>query len=307
MKSRIRLVWLALAAGTLIILLVGPAGRAEEKEGESRKLFAKVLPSCTVIYSLEPSQNDGKRKIGTQGSGSLIDLKRKLVLTNYHCVPTGRDDAFVFFPIVREGKTVLDRKVYEQYLKDRKGIPGKVVARDPERDLALIQIGFLPQGTTTLPIASSGAKPRDEVFKLGNPGDSQELWQWDSRTVEKVEMFKHTFKNPKMNSEHTVHARVCRTDIPNKKGESGGPYVSTKGELVGVVQSHFEGVQQGDNGGLSFATYGNFIDLSEVKAFLEKKEVTQITAKASIPNPVTPPTPPQPDPSKTLPPKKKPK
>ena len=61
------------------------------------------------------------------GTGSLIDRRRQLILTNYHVVGD-IDRATVFFPAYRDGRPVAEKSYYTQCAREL-GIRGKVVAR----------------------------------------------------------------------------------------------------------------------------------------------------------------------------------
>src|SRR5438094_847862 len=67
-----------------------------------------------------------------QGTGFLVDRSNRLLVTNQHVV-RNHDTAKIFFPIFSGNYAIGDRKYYVRY--DRP-ISGRVVARDPERDLA---------------------------------------------------------------------------------------------------------------------------------------------------------------------------
>src|SRR5436305_10530966 len=51
------------------------------------------------------------------GSGSVIDLRRNLVLTNYHVVGE-IETATVFFPVFRNDRPIAEREYYLQRLRE---------------------------------------------------------------------------------------------------------------------------------------------------------------------------------------------
>src|SRR5207244_11343288 len=108
------------------------------------------------------------------GSGSLIDRRRRLILTNYHVV-ADNDRATVMFPEYRDGKRIAERDYYLRRVSDH-GIHGRVLARDKERDLALIQLDRIPAGPFALALAEKSVAPGQSVHSLGNPGGSGALW-----------------------------------------------------------------------------------------------------------------------------------
>src|SRR5438270_9043852 len=100
------------------------------------KVYQSVLKSTVWIVSHRPE--------GTvSGSGSLIDRRRQLVLTNYHVVGDV-NQVHVLFPAFRGGQVIAERDYYRQRVREQ-GILGRVKARDPQADLALIQLDKVPE------------------------------------------------------------------------------------------------------------------------------------------------------------------
>src|SRR5271157_1503003 len=91
---------------TPLLILALPLVPIRADEGdEGARVYQKVLKSVVWIHS-----SRGAGKLAT-GSGSLLDRKHRLVLTNYHVV-TDNDRATVMFPIFRGGKVVAEREFY---------------------------------------------------------------------------------------------------------------------------------------------------------------------------------------------------
>src|SRR5262249_6795731 len=86
------------------------------------------------------------------GSGSLVEKKRRLVLTAYHVVDRVAEVG-VIFPKYEDGKVISDRTYYYNNLASVL-IPGKVVASNAQSDLAIIQLDSLPKGVLELPLAA---------------------------------------------------------------------------------------------------------------------------------------------------------
>src|SRR4051812_47379288 len=185
-------------------------------------VYQKVVRSTVWVHS----DRGGGRQ--AQGSGSLVDKGRRLVLTNYHVVGDVKN-ATVFFPQYEGKKVVPDRKAY------RTGIPGEVVEIDKQADLALIRIDRVPDGVPELPLAKDTPDPGQSVHSIGNPGKSGALWVYTPGKVRQV----YSKKWKAQLDEKTVitfEAKVIETDSPTNPGDSGGPLVNDKGELVGVTQ-----------------------------------------------------------------------
>jgi HEAT repeat protein len=171
---------------------------------------------------------------GAMGTGSLIDRDNRLVLTNYHVVH-GMIDFVVFFPVYdKEGKLIEERNVYLAQAKREDAVKGKVVAHDKIRDLALIQLDKVPEGVEPLPFSKADPSKGDEVHSVGNPGASGSLWVYTHGAVRSV--YKKQWKAGGADFVLDLNARIVETDSPTNHGDSGGPCVNDRGELVGVTQ-----------------------------------------------------------------------
>lgn len=233
-------------------------------------VYRQVLHSTVWIHS-----DRGGGKLAT-GSGSLVDKGRRLVLTNYHVVGDVKK-ATVFFPVFGADKHVIpERKYYLDHM-GKLGIPGEVVEIDKEGDLALIRIDRVPDGAEEIALAPASPEPGQTVHSIGNPGKSGALWVY---TPGKVRQVYHKKWQAKLDEKTvlTFQAKVIETDSPTNPGDSGGPLVNDKGELVGVTQG----------GALDAQALSIFVDLSEVKHFLNRRSVQALRsteqASATIQN-----------------------
>jgi S1-C subfamily serine protease len=248
--------WLALA----------PA--ADPKTPLSGKdIYQKVLKSAAWIAHATP-MSDGRVGMIT-GSGSLIDVTGRYVLTNYHVV-ADQPTMTVFFPQYDANKKLIAlRDHYARQLVNKGGIEGKVIHRDRKRDLAILQLPTLPSGVTAVPLARESVGPGDSVHSIGNPGASGALWAYSPGSVKAV----YPKKWDVMERDGLLHfeATVVETTSPVNPGDSGGPLVNNSAELVAVTQ-----------GGISsMGTISYFIDLSEVRKVLKDKNIRISTPPAS--------------------------
>jgi tetratricopeptide (TPR) repeat protein len=163
------------------------------------------------------------------GTGFLVDRYRKLLITNQHVVDNN-DSVDVVFPLYQEGTVVTDKK---NYIRFDRPIRGWVVARDPKRDLAVIELEIIPHAATAMALAADSLCPGEHVHLIGNPGSSELLWVYNAGTV-------HQVASRKLEDQHNrrvldallVEIRTRASVIP---GYSGGPAVNDQGELVGVA------------------------------------------------------------------------
>lgn len=188
----------------------------------------------------------------SSGTGVLVDAERRLVVTNYHVVGTART-AVVFFPDMKDGSPNVDRSHYLKEVK-KLGLKGRVVAADLKRDLALIEIPKIPEGVEAVKLAENTTTPGEEVHSIGNPGATEALWVYTSGTVRSV--YDKKFRTGA--GEHDF--KVVETQSPINSGDSGGPVVNSKGELVAISQAISPKARL-----VSYC-----VDISEVKAFMDE-------------------------------------
>jgi hypothetical protein len=219
----------------IALLFVPMTVRAEE---EATRVYKTVLKSTAwVVHPVGPAI-DGKQPIA-MGTGSLIDEKKRIVLTNWHVVG---DETYVFviFPIWdQKGNLVSDRDPYMKLLNENKAIKAKVLVRNPKVDLALIQLEALPSKVQPLPLARETAVPGQKVYSIGNPGASGGgMWLLTEGSVRQVSHSKIQFGDKKTGLAHELDCKTILTSSPTNPGDSGGPLVNGKGELIGVTQGY---------------------------------------------------------------------
>ncbi|TVR81511.1 MAG: hypothetical protein EA412_02850 [Chitinophagaceae bacterium] len=134
------------------------------------------------------------------GSGFFID-HHGLILTCYH--------------VVQQSNSV------EVALNEGTLIKAKVVRTNPDYDLALIQI----ENVSSTPIGFNSSKPSpgDEVFAVGSPAH-KDLGRSVTRGI--------------VSAERVVEERqYIQTDAGVSPGNSGGPLINHRGEVVGIVNA----------------------------------------------------------------------
>lgn len=229
---------LAMTAGLILASLAARSASADAT------IYQSTLASTVWVLA--------KGSEGTSsGTGILIDADRKLVITNAHVVGDCRN-AVLFFADMENDRPKVERQHYYDNVK-KLGLRGRIVAVDRKRDLALIQIDRIPEGAKPAILAATSALPGEAVNSVGNPGASDALWVFTSGTVRSV--YKKTFRSGAGDHEFTV----LETQAPINSGDSGGPVVNDKGELVAVAQAISPKAR--------LVTY--CVDVSEVRDFLD--------------------------------------
>jgi S1-C subfamily serine protease len=247
-------------------------------------VYKKALKSTVwITQPISPTQF-------RTGSGSVIDVQKRYVLTNHHVVPQG-GIVTVFFPALdKKGSLVPEREKYLALLRDGGGIKGKVLFTEPEKDLAVIQLDKLPPGTPALRIAKEAPGPGDKVHSIGSPGASGALFNYTDGSVKAVYQKRYrSGSGPNDPNAFAIDAKVIETSSSTNKGDSGGPLMNNKVELVGVTQ----GMLIGDDASRPISY---FIAVEEVREVLKKHKITlsnqgpSATAVADKPTPDSPTT-----------------
>jgi HEAT repeat protein/S1-C subfamily serine protease len=198
----------------------------------SNTVFQYVLKSSAWIITKQALG-------GSMGSGSLIDRENRLVLTNYHVVH-GLTDFVVFFPVYnKEGRLIRERDNYLKQVTREDAIKGKVLSHDSRRDLALIQLDRVPPGIEALPFAPREVETGDNLHSVGNPGASDALWVYTPGKVRSVADKKWQAGGGGFIL--NCDAKVVEATSPTNPGDSGGPCVNDRGELVGITHGGMVG------------------------------------------------------------------
>ncbi len=134
-----------------------------------------------------------------------------IVATAYHCVATGQVPEVGF----RNGNVT----------------EGRVVARDPARDLALITVARVPAEVAGLAVRADDPTVGERVVALGHPLGTASVGKLEGVLLWSA-------------SEGIVGAVgpwVLQTDAGLNPGNSGGPLVDTQGRIVGIVSRKLAG------------------------------------------------------------------
>mgnify|MGYP006282020735 CR=1 FL=1 len=165
------------------------------------------------------------------GSGFVIDDEGHIV-TNQHVVAEANVVTVVFY----EGTEV----------------EAEIVGTDADSDLALVKVGQLPAGVHPLSLgASSAVRPGDWVIAIGNP-----FSLGSSMTLGIVSAVGRTI--PTAGTPFSIPSAI-QTDAAVNPGNSGGPLLTTDGQVVGVnaqIQS-----TTGTNSGVGFAIPSDVVEL----------------------------------------------
>ena len=206
------------------------------------------------------------------GSGSLVHRDKRLILTNYHVVGENGTVAISFPRHDTNGKLIVDGEYYFRAFKAGEFLKGTVVKVAKGKDLALVQLDRVPEGTPVLKLSARGARPGQAVHSVGNPGASDARWSYTSGTVRQLS---HKTWRARLDRRTilTFDADVVETQSPTNHGDSGGPLVNDALELVAVTQGAITDARE----------VSLFIDVAEVKKLLEEYglPLTEVVAAPS--------------------------
>ena len=215
----------------------------------------------------------GGGNVKATGSGSLIDRKYRLVITNVHVVGNS-DTVAVHFPEFDDkGELIVHSNSYKQ----KPGYSGRVVMKEEKADLALVQLDRMPDHAQPLALTPSKAKPAQQVHSVGNPGASKGLWIYSPGKVRQVFQDKWKIMDDLNGRVVEYDAMKLETDSAINPGDSGGPLVDDRCAMVGVAHG----------GSLVANNISFFIEASEVRNLLEKyyRSVNDRLAQAPAPDP----------------------
>jgi tetratricopeptide (TPR) repeat protein/S1-C subfamily serine protease len=197
-----------------------------------------------------------KGKARSTGTGWIVDVKNRLVVTNHHVVDgNGPPDTLIcLFPVKdKDGEWITDLNYYRTSVKPSRGT---IITSTLQHDLALVQLDALPSGVQELPLAKKSARPGSQLHSLGGmPAGSQTMWIYSSGRVRQVGNRRNALGRL---------SRMVECQLAVNKGNSGGPIVNDFGELVAVV----EGANFIENGfPVHNVTY--HVDVKQLRSWLD--------------------------------------
>jgi 2-alkenal reductase len=178
------------------------------------RIYERDAPGVVTVFSVLPGES-GVSGSGSSGIGSgFVVNGRGEVATNAHVVTEG------------EGRSI--RKAKEVYVAfaDANQVPAKIVGYDPNADVALLRID--PAGLTLRPLRLGTARDLrvgSPVAAIGSPfGEPQSL---------SVGVVSATDRSITSLSGFEI-AGAIQTDAAINHGNSGGPLVNAKGDVLGI-------------------------------------------------------------------------
>ncbi len=204
------------------------------------EIYDRAAPGVVQITSTTSQPDDGSGSLGTQssapvqqalGSGFVID-KTGHIVTNYHVIE-GADQIEVSF-------------------SNQDTLTAKLVGSDPSTDIAVLRVEASSRGLTPLDFGDSDdVHVGDTVVAIGNPfGLARSA---SAGIVSAVQ--ERTITAP--NGYPIDH--VIQTDAAINAGNSGGPLLNDRGEVIGVNSQISTAAGSSGNVGIGFAVPSNTV------------------------------------------------
>jgi S1-C subfamily serine protease len=259
--------WLVVAAALGAGLALGGAALAGGLGGKTTTI-REVSPASPAATAIRPSASLSINDIYRRSAPGVVQVTSTSVVT----VPADPFFGSQFFPeqqqqqslgsgfvVDKAGHVVTNYHVVQGARKIRvsfsngASMKAAVVGTDPSSDLAVLKIDASPRALTPLPLGDSdAAKVGDPVVAIGNPFGLD-------RTVTAgiVSAIQRAITAP---NGYTID-HVIQTDAAINHGNSGGPLLNGRGDVIGVNSQ----IETGDNSsssgnvGVGFAIPSNTV------------------------------------------------
>ncbi len=219
----------------LTVASAEPAFDAEEQQNIA--VYKKALPSVVNITSTTVAYDFFYGAVPQQGQGSgFILTKEGLILTNYHVI-RGNEHGSVEVKLSDKNNTY----------------KGQVLTIDPGHDLALLKIDAPNLVPATLAETSSNLAVGQRVYAIGNPfGLNGTMTRGIISAIRSVR-----------GQESVPIDNAIQTDASVNPGNSGGPLLNSRGEVIGIT------TMIASNGADQSSGIGFAIPINTAKAVLE--------------------------------------
>ena len=231
---------LPVVVGVLVVLLVAGIAMIQiSKPGFRGEVpYRKLLKFSAIV-------TDTKSNPG--GNGFLIDKKNKFLMTHFDCVNKG-DFHIVYFPHHDQGVLETDLKKY--YRDEKKfGIPGKVVYRNMEKDIAILELDRVPADMFDPILAGESPSTGADLFSLVNE------WKLEVGSVRQV-----YYKEIGTPGEPGRIFKGMVIETQTRRMGMGAPIINKEGKLIGML-SKFDHKE---------VLVGFEIDITEIRQCLDQ-------------------------------------
>jgi S1-C subfamily serine protease len=192
-------------AGSFQLTNAAAAPAFDQEEQQNISVYKKALPSVVNITSTEVAFDFFYGPVPQQGQGSgFVLTKDGLILTNNHVIGNAQR--------------------VEAMLSDKHKYKAKVLARDPNHDLALIKIEA-PNLTPVTLSDSRNLMVGQRVYAIGNP------FGLNGTMTRGIISAIRSIRGPNGNPIEDA----IQTDAAVNPGNSGGPLLNSHGDVIGIT------------------------------------------------------------------------
>ncbi len=196
------------ANGAFDMNVASAAPSFDAEEQQNIEVYKKALPSVVNITTTEVGYNFFNLPVPMAGQGSgFILTKDGLILTNNHVIGNAQPGNV------------------EVRLFDKHKYPATVVTVDKSHDLALLKINAPNLVPATLAETSTGLMVGQRVYAIGNP------FGLDGTMTRGIISAIRTVRGPDNND---IDGAI-QTDASVNPGNSGGPLLNSRGEVIGIT------------------------------------------------------------------------
>jgi S1-C subfamily serine protease len=222
------------ATGPLDLTTAAAAPAFDTEEQQNIAVYKKALPSVVNITSTAMAFDFFYGPVPQQGQGSGFVLNKDgLILTNNHVIDNAQ----------RVEVTLSDKKKYK----------ATVLTVDKGHDLALIKINNVPDLVPATLAESTGLMVGQRVYAIGNPfGLSGTMTRGIVSAIRSIR-----------GSDNNPIEDAIQTDAAVNPGNSGGPLLNSKGEVIGIT------TMIASNGADQSSGIGFAIPINTAKAVLD--------------------------------------
>ncbi len=224
----------AKATGPLELTTAAAAPAFDTEEQQNIAVYKKALPSVVNITSTAVQFDFFYGPVPQQGQGSGFILNKEgLILTNNHVIDNAQ----------RVEVTLSNKKKYKAV----------VLTTDKGHDLALIKINNVPDLVPATLSESNGLMVGQRVYAIGNPfGLSGTMTRGIVSAIRSIR-----------GEENNPIEDAIQTDAAVNPGNSGGPLLNSKGEVIGIT------TMIASNGANQSSGIGFAIPINTAKAVLD--------------------------------------
>jgi S1-C subfamily serine protease len=212
-------------------------------------LYQNVSSSVVVIQCIVPVYNWFGLQVSNstqQGSGFVVTSNgQQVIVTNNHVIASGSSITVTF--------------------ADSSSYAATVLGSDAYADLAILKVTNMPNGVPSLPlISSSTLNVGDAVVAVGSP-----YGLTGTLTAGIISALGRTITETIANNRAIIIPDIIQTTAEINSGNSGGPLINYKGQVVGITTATVSNSQ-----GLGFAISSDTI-MREIDTLINTGKYTQ--------------------------------